>query len=140
MLGQAVGPSPHSSSTVAVLSAAASRPDWQCLEDIDVPLHQHSLSVTIDEALHQHLLSTAPSTRARALALSSALRLRPVTGSMAFHLPRWVSTFWTRSSDAVYATGWECPFTAPPTPALNATTQLTLLVTTRSAVEATGIG
>ena len=66
--------------------------------------------------------------------------LRPVTGSMAFHLPRWVSTFWTRSSDAVYATGWECPFTAPPTPALNATTQLTLLVTTRSAVEATGIG
>ena len=73
MLGQAVGPSPHSSSTVAVLSAAASRPDWQCLEDIDVPLHQHSLSVTIDEALHQHLLSTAPSTRARALALSSAL-------------------------------------------------------------------
>ena len=73
MLGQAVGPSPHSSSTVAVLSATASRPDWQCLEDIDVPLHQHSLSVTIDEALHQHLLLTAPSTRARTLALSSAL-------------------------------------------------------------------
>ena len=38
-----------------------------------MPLKQHSLSVIIDETLHQHLLSTAPSTRTRALALSSAL-------------------------------------------------------------------
>ena len=32
-----------------------------------------SLSLAIDEALHQHLLSSTPSTRARTLALSSAL-------------------------------------------------------------------
>ena len=43
------------------------------LEDIDVPLHQHSLSLANDEALHQQLLSSAPSTHSRALALSSAL-------------------------------------------------------------------
>ena len=54
MLGQALGPSPHSSSTVAALSEAVSRPDWQCLEDVDVPLHQHSLSAAIDETLYQH--------------------------------------------------------------------------------------
>ena len=72
-LGYTLGLSPHSSPTVAALSEAASRPDWQSWEDVDVPLNQHSLSVAIDEALHQHLLSTATSTRARALALSSAL-------------------------------------------------------------------
>ena len=38
-----------------------------------MPLKQQPLSAAIDEALHQHLLSTAPSIRARALALSSAL-------------------------------------------------------------------
>ena len=73
MVGHVLDPSPHSSSALAAFLATVSRPDWQCLEDIDVPLKQHSLSVVIDETLHQHLLSTAPSTRARALALSSAL-------------------------------------------------------------------
>ena len=73
MLGGAPGLSTHTSSTMAALYSAASRPDWQCLEDIDVPLRQHSLSLAIDDALHQQLLSSAPSTRASALALSSAL-------------------------------------------------------------------
>ena len=73
MLGHALILSPHTSSCVAALSTAASRPDWQTLEDIDVPLHQHSLSLAIDEASHQGLLSSAPSTRSHALALSSAL-------------------------------------------------------------------
>ena len=73
MFGYTPGPSPHSDTAVSALSAAASRPDWQCLEDVDVPLKQQLLSAAIDEALHQHLLSTAPSIRARALALSSAL-------------------------------------------------------------------
>ena len=73
MLGHAPGPSSHTTSTVAALSAAASRPDWVSLEEIDVPLRQHSLSVVIDEAAFQLLLSSAPSPRARALALSSAL-------------------------------------------------------------------
>ena len=73
MLGHALILSPHTSSCVAALSTAASRPDWQTLEDIEVPLHQHSLSLAIDEASHQQLLFSAPSTSSRALALSSAL-------------------------------------------------------------------
>ena len=73
MLGGAPGLSTHTSSTMAALSSAASRPDWQCFEDIDVTLRQHSLSLAIDDALHQQLLSSAPSTRASTLALSSAL-------------------------------------------------------------------
>ena len=73
ILGGTYGVSPHTDSTEAALSSAASCPDWQCLEDIDVPLHQLSLAITIDEALYQRLLSSAPSTRARALAFSSAL-------------------------------------------------------------------
>ena len=66
-------PPPHTSSTMAALSAAASRPDWVNLDEVDVPLRQHSLSVIIDEAVYHHLLSSAPSTRFCALALSSAL-------------------------------------------------------------------
>ena len=38
------------------------------------------------------------------------------TGSMAFHLPPWVSTCRTRSSAAASAIGWEFPFTALPRP------------------------
>ena len=73
MLGRPSGCSPHIRSVVAALSASASRPDWQALEDINVPLRQHSLSLAIDEATYQRLLSYAPSTRARALVHSSAL-------------------------------------------------------------------
>ena len=68
MLGHPPSRSPHIESAVAALSNSASRPDWQCLEDIDVPLRQNSLSVAIDEAVHRRLLSSASSTRSRALA------------------------------------------------------------------------
>ena len=64
---------PYVSSTLAALSSAASRPDWQSLEDIDVPLHQHSLLFTIDKTLFQCLISSASSTHVCALAFSSAL-------------------------------------------------------------------
>ena len=73
MLGHDPGPSPHTSSSMAALSAAASPPDWVGLDETDLPLHQHSLSVLIDEAVYQQLLSSASSTRFRALSLSSAL-------------------------------------------------------------------
>ena len=43
------------------------------MDDIDVSLSQRSLSLSIDVALHQHLISSAPSTRSRALALSTGL-------------------------------------------------------------------
>ena len=73
MLDRPSGRYPHIGSVVAALSTSASRPDWQALEDINVPLCQHSLTLAIDEASHQCLLSSAPSTRARALVHSSAL-------------------------------------------------------------------
>ena len=73
MLGHSVGPSLHTDSAVMALATAAAHPDWHRLGDIDVPLHQRSLSLSIDEASFQHLLSTAPSIRCRALALSSSL-------------------------------------------------------------------
>ena len=69
MLKRAPGLSPHISFTVAALSFAAFRPDWQCLEDIDVPLGQYYRS----PSMRSCLLSLAPSTRARTQALSSAL-------------------------------------------------------------------
>ena len=73
MLGRLSSRSPHVGSAVAALATSTSRPDWQHLEDNDVPLQQHSPSLAIDEAAHQCLLSSAPSSRDRALAHSSAL-------------------------------------------------------------------
>ena len=54
-------------------SPVLARPNRWSLENIDVPIHQHHLSVAIDEASHHLLLSSAPTTRARSLALSSSL-------------------------------------------------------------------
>ena len=73
MLGQPPRQSPHLAQALADLSSSASRPDWQQLEDIDVPIRQHHLSRAIDDVLHHQLTTAAPSTRARALALSTAL-------------------------------------------------------------------
>ena len=73
IIGHSSDSFPHSSSTVATLATAANRPDWRCLEDIDIPLRQYHLSQAIDEALSEHLLSTAPSIQSRALAMSSSL-------------------------------------------------------------------
>ena len=70
ILGRPADISPHTSPAVAALATAAAR---QCLDDIDVPLRQHPLSLAIDKALHQNLLSSSPSIRSRALALSSSL-------------------------------------------------------------------
>ena len=72
MLGHSVGSSLRTGSAVMALASAAAHPEWHCLDDIDVPLLQRSLSLSIDEASFQHLLSTAPSIRCRALALSSS--------------------------------------------------------------------
>ena len=112
MLGRALGPSPHPG-PLWLLSAAASRPDWRSVEDIDVPLHQHSLSIASDEAVSQHL-STAPSTCARALVLSSTL---PHAGNWLNGVPS--ATLGLHLQDQEF--GWEFPFTALPTPAQSAT-------------------
>ncbi len=58
---------------VSALSSSSSHPEWLNLDDIDIPLRQRHLSCAIDEAMYQNLLDTSPSTRARALANSSAL-------------------------------------------------------------------
>ena len=73
ILGHPVEISAHISPTVAALAAAAAHPDWQCLDDIDVPLLQHPLSLAIDEAQHQNLLLSATSVRSRGLVLSMSL-------------------------------------------------------------------
>lgn len=73
MLGFSPDRSPHIPLAVSALATSAVHPVWQDLDDIDVPLQQKSLSAVIDEAQHQKLISSAPSTRARALALSSGL-------------------------------------------------------------------
>ena len=52
MLGHTPGPSPHKSSTATALASVASQLEWQCLEDIDVPLHQHPLLLAINKTLH----------------------------------------------------------------------------------------
>ena len=60
------------SGSIAALADAANRPDWSCLEEIDVPQWQGPLSHTVDEAAFNRLLNTSPScSRFRALALSS---------------------------------------------------------------------
>ena len=73
ILAQPPDLSPHLDLTVSAPATAASQPDWQQLEVIDVPLRQHHLSRAIDESVHQQLLSSASSPRDRALALSTTL-------------------------------------------------------------------
>jgi len=48
--------SPHTIASVAAVVASAKYPDWQDLCNIDVLLHQHSLSHAIDEASHHTLI------------------------------------------------------------------------------------
>ena len=73
VLGHSPCPSQYLHQALATLSASASRPDWQQLDDVDVPLLQHHLSLAIDEAVYCQLFSSAPSVRARALANSTSL-------------------------------------------------------------------
>ena len=73
ILGCPPGPSPHIPPALLSLATEAARPDWQCLEDIEVPLRQRSLSNAMDESCFQQLLTSAPSSRFRALSLSSSL-------------------------------------------------------------------
>ena len=73
VLGYSPGPSPYLQSTVDALAEAAGRPNWASLEDIDVPLHQHALSICIDHASQDLLLNLAPDPDSRALAHSTAL-------------------------------------------------------------------
>ena len=59
--------------SLSCLAEAASRPEWLTIQDIDVPLRQHSLCRSVDIASYHHLLSEAPDSRCKALALSLAI-------------------------------------------------------------------
>ena len=72
ILGHAAKYLLHFSEALGSLHQAAGRPDWTFLQDVDVPLIQHCLSRAIDQASFDALLASAPDTRSRALALSSA--------------------------------------------------------------------
>lgn len=73
IIGHPPTPFRHLANAVSSLSHAAEMPEWISIEDIDVPLRQHSLSYKINEASFNSLLTSAPDTRSRALALSSAI-------------------------------------------------------------------
>ena len=83
-------PSTATSHCCCPVLSASSRPDWQSLEDIDLPLHQHSLSVSIDEAVHHPLL---PCPCPGPLDCSTSCWGLAEQGS---HLLFWVSIFTTR--------------------------------------------
>ena len=121
-------PSTDLTLALEALSATASRPEWQLLDDIDVPLTQRHLSAAIDEASLQQLLTSSPSTRARALALSTAL---PHAGDWLNGVPFAASISRITHSDAASDTGWGFPSTAPPTPARSAMAPLTNSETTK---------
>ncbi len=55
------------------IASICSHSDWLTLDDIDIPLFQRALSAVIDESLFDRLVSSAPTTRSRALALSTTL-------------------------------------------------------------------
>ena len=73
ILGRPTVTSPHLTEAISVLAKVVTQPNWISLEDIDVPRRQHSLSREIDEAIFKSVLDSAPDTRSRALALSTAI-------------------------------------------------------------------
>ena len=74
ILGHADHQPVHLSAAITSLAAAASRSDLESINDIDVPVTQHSLSRAIDKASFDVLLASAPNTQSKAFALSSAIQ------------------------------------------------------------------
>ena len=123
----------HLNSALSALASSTMKSDWEDLEAIDVPLHQRHLSAAIDEVNHQHLLSSAPTTRAHALANSTSL---PHAGdwlngvpsvSLGLHLH-------DREFSAASDIGWVCLCIVLLTHALNVTALLTCSGTIKLAV------
>ena len=72
--GQSVPPPTLLAHSLQSLSRAAGRPDWDSTQDVDVPLLQHSLSLTIDEATFDILRASATHLRQKVLMLSTSIR------------------------------------------------------------------
>ena len=73
ILGKSPVPPTYLRASLSCLAEAASRPEWLTIQDIDVPLRQHSFCRSVDIASCHHLLSEAPDSRCKALFLSSAI-------------------------------------------------------------------
>ena len=104
---------------VLALSNSAARQDWSCLEEIDVPIRQKSLSRAIDDSQYHLLLNTAPTVRNHALALSCGLPHAGDWLNVVPSPPPWDSTSMTLSSGVASDTGWGCPSIVLPTRAQN---------------------
>ena len=110
----------HLSQCLAALAIATARPEWSSLQDVDVPLRQHALSRVIDESSFDALIDSAPDTRSRALAVSSAnphagdwLNVVP-SSALGLHLPdrefRPCLQYWLglpKVGDAVFFKLWQ---------------------------------
>ena len=117
ILGHSANPPVHLSDSITSLSQASARPDWVSIQDIDVPHSQHSLSRAIDEASFDTLLASAPNSRSKALALSSAIRhagdwLNAIpSSSLGLHLPdrgfRFCLKYWLGLQ--MFQEGGKCP-------------------------------
>ena len=117
ILGHSANPPVHLSDSITSLSQASARPDWVSIQVIDVPHSQHSLSRAIDEASFDTLLASAPNSRSKALALSSAIRhagdwLNTIpSSSLGLHLPdrdfRFCLKYWLGLQ--MFEEGGKCP-------------------------------
>ena len=63
----------HLTPALDALARAVGNPDWRSIHDVDVPLRQRCLSHLIDKANYAFLVNSAPDSRFRALALSTAI-------------------------------------------------------------------
>ena len=79
--GKFAPPPSHLADSLQSLSRAAGRPDWESIQDIDVPLLQHSLSRAIDAASLDALLASATHPHRKALAFQPQY-VMPVIGLM----------------------------------------------------------
>lgn len=87
--------SPHVSTALGLLAVSCRRPDWSSMTDIEFPASQKNLSRAVDTQVYKELLDTAPSTRHKALAISSSiphagdwLDVLP-SSSLGLHLKTW---------------------------------------------------
>ena len=64
---------PHSSSVLSAITVAATRSDWQLVNNVDVLLRQRPLSKTITKSQHHCLILSTPTMRAKALVLFTSL-------------------------------------------------------------------
>ena len=136
ILGHPPGPSPHTSPAVSALATAAAHPDWSSLDDINVPLHQRSLSLSLSMRLVSSNSSHLPLPSALAPWPSPPVCPMLGTGSAWCRQFPWASTSKTENSGAACGIGLGPLSSATRSPALNAVALLTSSVTIRLVVVA----